>query len=75
MWQPILKTLAEVGPWGLIVILLAIAVWLYATDRIVSAGRHRIMVEDRDYWRDTALRALNIGEAAVARSKDGEADG
>lgn len=33
----------------------------------VWGWQYREMEKDRDFWRDTALRALNISEAAVSR--------
>lgn len=33
----------------------------------VWGWQYREMERDRDFWRDTALRALNISEAAVSR--------
>ena len=71
MLQPAVAWLAQVGPWGLLVVVLGGAVWLYATDRIVSKGRHDETVEDRDYWRDVAMRALNLGEAVAGRVEGG----
>ena len=70
MLGPVVDVLARVGPWGLLVLASLAATWAYATDRVVSAGRHAEMVEDRDFWRETAVVALNLGEAAARRDRE-----
>lgn len=58
------------GPWGLLVVGLVLLVWLYATDRIVSAGRYRELLADRDFWRDLSMSALDVAEAYAVSSTD-----
>lgn len=36
--------------------------------------QYREVVRDRDFWRDTALRALNVGEAVIGRSRRQDED-
>ena len=52
MWQTIAAVVTAWGPWGLLVLLLLTAVWAYATDRIVSAGR--FAEKDAELARTTA---------------------
>lgn len=58
-------------PVAAVIVALAFMAWrLLDTGRIVLGREHNALREDRNFWRSVALRALNIGEAAVGRQRD-----
>lgn len=58
-------------PVAAVIVALAFMAWrLLDTGRIVLGREHRALREDRNFWRSVALRALNIGEAAIGRSRE-----
>lgn len=50
------------GPGVIVVVLI-----LMGTGRLIRRGEFLRMVEERNWWRDTASAALQIGEAASTR--------
>lgn len=61
--QQIAELLRAAGPLGLLV-LVAIMVW---RRKLYLEREYEAMREDRDFWRNAAVTAMNIGEAAVKR--------
>lgn len=52
MDAPFLGLLAEWGPDAVALTLLASAVWMLFTGRLVTRREHDALRQDRDYWRD-----------------------
>lgn len=56
------------APVAVVVVALCLYGWRLLRTGVVVLGReHDEMKEDRDFWRKTAVRALNIGEAVTGR--------
>lgn len=49
--------------------LLVLGIFLLHKGYIVLGREYRALNEDRNFWRDTAVRALNIGEAVAKRRR------
>lgn len=49
--------------------LLVLGIFLLHKGYIVLGREYKALNEDRNFWRDTAVRALNIGEAVAKRRR------
>ena len=52
MDTPFWVLLGQWGPSGVTITLLALAVWMIFTGRLVTRREHQELREDRDYWRN-----------------------
>ena len=58
-------------PVAVVVIAISFMAWrALSAGKLVLGREHDAVVKDRDFWRQTALQALNVSEAAVARRID-----
>lgn len=58
-------------PVAVVIVALCLYAWrLLAAGKVVLGREHDELRTDRDFWRSTALRALNLGEAVAGR-RDG----
>lgn len=58
-------------PVAVVIVALCLYAWrLLSQGRVILGREHDELRDDRDFWRSTALRALNLGEAVAGRRRD-----